>query len=284
MSAAKISWMVLFLACAACRTMPSEPKTTESKSSIAERSPDSPAAAPAAAYPNTALTAAVLEGLLPLPSGPLELQGTDEDTRRSQMYLDDLITQMGTLTSVCFLRTLDVRASLGRIPTGLDRTLSVPPERAWQVFESLLRAHGYVLVLSSPAQPVILDVLSLMPSPSRPEGARRSVIYVAPEDLPNWKRHPAFLITTTAALDSINVRDLSNSLRQLFTDPNSQQIVPLGNSNTVTITGFAPNVADLVEVLQRVDRSERERIAREAQVSGEHAREPEANLGVTKKP
>lgn len=39
----------------------------------------------------------------------------------------------------------------------------------------------------------------------------------------------------------------------MFTDPNSQQIIPVGNSNSLIITGFGSNVVSIVKMLRFVD-------------------------------
>ena len=51
----------------------------------------------------------------------------------------------------------------------------------------------------------------------------------------------------------VDVRTLSNSLRAMFTDARSQQIVPLGNSNSLPITAPASMMTTVVEMLARVD-------------------------------
>ena len=49
------------------------------------------------------------------------------------------------------------------------------------------------------------------------------------------------------------MRTLSNSMRTMFTDANTQQIIPVGNSNSLIITGFGSNVASIVKMLRFVD-------------------------------
>ena len=58
---------------------------------------------------------------------------------------------------------------------------------------------------------------------------------------------------TVLNLPNTDVRTLSNSLRTMLTDANTQQIIPLGNSNSVLLSGFGSNVAALAKMLQFVD-------------------------------
>ena len=66
---------------------------------------------------------------------------------------------------------------------------------------------------------------------------RRDAAFVASTELARWADHPAFLIRTQLVLPGIDVRTLSNSLRQMFTDAQTQQIIPVGNSDGLILTG-----------------------------------------------
>ena len=61
------------------------------------------------------------------------------------------------------------------------------------------------------------------------------------------------MITTMVTLPNTDVRTLSNSMRAMVTDPNTMQVIPVGNSNSLIVTGFGSNVAALVRMLQLVD-------------------------------
>jgi hypothetical protein len=80
---------------------------------------------------------------------------------------------------------------------------------------------------------------------------------VVPGDLVKWIDHPAFILTTTVQLDDLNVRDLCNSMRQMFMDPSSQRIIPLGDASSVLITSRASVLIPIVTFLQSVNESER---------------------------
>ena len=73
-----------------------------------------------------------------------------------------------------------------------------------------------------------------------------------PEDLDKFADQVATPITTVLHLD-IDARQLTNSLRSLMTDTNSQSAIPVGNTNSVILQGFASNVASLARILRLVD-------------------------------
>lgn len=282
MKLCQLTALCVALALSACRTSASAPaSSTRASEPVVEATP-APIAAPEPV--NSTVTAASIEALLSLPSGPLVLRGRELSDEGSVMTIEDLMRQMEALTGVRFLSLIETRAALGRLGLGLDSSLSVPPDQAWHVFEVILRERDYCLKVSSTSPVAILTVGPVLPQPGRGKTFMDDPSFVASSDLPNWKRHPAFAITTFVTFDSLNVRDVANSVRQMFSDPSSSRIIPIGNTNSVAISGFGAKVAELVEMLHQVDRNERERIAREARVSPAHARQAEAELGVTKKP
>ena len=61
------------------------------------------------------------------------------------------------------------------------------------------------------------------------------------------------LNTTVIHLPHTDVRQLSNSMRTMITDANTQQMLPAGNTNSMVLTGFASNVAALARMLRIVD-------------------------------
>jgi hypothetical protein len=219
-------------------------------------------------------TEPVADNLLPRPTGPLTIRGEDQQKNQWSMTLEELIREMERITPVRFVVTQESRAVLGRIPVGNFQPIVVPVEKAWTVFEGILCEQNFVLEFVSQTEPVVLSVKSTMPQAGRGSGAASSVIEVPVADLPRWRAHPAFVIRTTIELPDTNVRDLSNSLRQVFTDPSSQQIVPIGNSQSLLVTGQSGSVVALVKALQGIDASERKR--RESKAQQEQAQREKA--------
>lgn len=233
-------------------------------------------AASGIASKNAVADAQPADDFLPKPTGPLKIAGEDPQTNHGLTTLEEMIREMERITPVKFVVTQESRAVLGRIPVGNMSTIVAPPEKAWNVFESILCENEFLLAFLSRTDPIVLTITSTMPQAGRGAGsAKGHVVEVPVADLPRWRAHPAFLITTSVELGSVNVRDLSNSMRQMFTDPGSQQIVPMGNSNTLLITGLSGSVIPLVNMLQGIDAAERKRQEERAKVEQAQPGKPE---------
>ena len=132
---------------------------------------------------------------------------------------------------------------------GSASSIDVAAEEVQEVTEALLSMHQIALIPST--APGYVTVISL--ETQERNFVRRNAIYVPPEELDAWRTRAATLVTTSLELPNTDVRTLSNSLRTMLTDANTQQIIPVGNSNTLLLTGFAPDVHAFVGMLQRID-------------------------------
>lgn len=194
---------------------------------------------------------------LPPAKEPLHL--VPGDTKK-ELTCRDLLTELARVTGVTFSVPSDLKTSLERSQLGLSGGLDVPAESAWSTAESLLVAHEYLLEILS-REPFIVGLTSSI-SQARGPAPRNRAPFVSPESLSAWAEHPGFLIYVTLDLRSINTRDLSNSMRQMFTDPQTQQIIPMGNTQALLLCGTGRQVADLAHLLLRMDEAERERCDR----------------------
>jgi hypothetical protein len=191
-----------------------------------------------------------------------------------------MIAEMERITPVRFVVNQETQAMMGRISVGNLQRIVVPPAEAWTVFESILCELEFNLSFVSNGTPPILSVSSSMPMGGRGSATAKAV-EVAVADIPRWRAHPAFTIATNLELPDVNVRDLSNSLRQMLTDPSSQQIIPIGNTNTLMIIGRSGAVVPLVKMLQGIDASGRKHREREAQ--REQEKREQVDKGATPK-
>ena len=82
---------------------------------------------------------------------------------------------------------------------------------------------------------------------------RQDALYIQPDDIPKYADQPAVLIQTVVTMPHTDVRTLSNSLRAIVTDPNTLQVIPVGNSNSLILQGFGSTIAALVRMLELVD-------------------------------
>jgi hypothetical protein len=159
----------------------------------------------------------------------------------------------------------ETKAMVGRIPVGNMRTIVVPPDRVWPVFEAILSQLEFGLAFMTPDDPTIFSVISFTPQSWRPTPTPAEfAVQVPVEDVPAWKEHRAFMITTTVSLNHVDVRELANSMRPILMDPNMQQVVPMGETNSLMISGRAAWVAEFVKSVQEINEFERVRHQNEA--------------------
>jgi hypothetical protein len=203
-----------------------------------------PRQAPAAA--RTAAAAAA-EDPLPMPSSGLSIPAPSEDGPKALW----LVEELARIGGVHVMASGECRRILERIDLGLFGPVEVPPEQVWSFAEGLLIANNFCLQVLRVEEPRLVRVSSL--DTNERNAIRSSSLVVPMESIALYTRHPAQLVTTVLTLPHTDVRTLSNSMRTMLTDANTQQIIPVGASNSLILTGFGPSIASLVEVLRKVD-------------------------------
>jgi hypothetical protein len=187
-------------------------------------------------------------GLLVPPSKGLHL----EQPEGRKLKLIDLFDQYAQLMGWRVLADPDTRNQLVTLDCGFKLPVDVPAEGVHAFVEGFARANGFVLGFVHAREPVLLRIESLrVAGKGDPKG---DAAFVPAAELARWAAHPAFLITTCVDLPGIDVRTLSNSLRQQFSDQQTQEIIPLGDSNGLVLTGFATDVVSLVSSLGELSR------------------------------
>lgn len=133
----------------------------------------------------------------------------------------------------------------------LDRNLVVEPEELQQVFETLMIGADFAIfpVLSEPTP--VFSVHSLQ-GPGR-SNLRSRAISIDPENTAILEKHPAVIFQTMLHLPNVDTRQLSNAMRTMITDANTQQLLPAGNSNSLLMLGFGVQLADLRSMLLAID-------------------------------
>jgi len=208
---------------------------------LASFTPAAPATAPAAQTP------VKMEDMFPMPKEGLTI--TVDHVGDKSMRLDALVDEFSRVTGITIQTVKDSQSNLRAVPIGLNRTIVVPPSEVYRIFETLLVANEFALIHLSDVEPRIWVVQSFT---ARGPQLRSNALYVAESDLGQWASHPATLITTTVNLPNTDVRTLSNSMRSMFTDANTQQIIPVGSTGLL-VTGFAGNVNALVRMFRFID-------------------------------
>jgi general secretion pathway protein D len=130
----------------------------------------------------------------------------------------------------------------------------VPIREFYSFYQAMMFIHGYILTRVGPDPISVVLVQPVQPVAGKPTNVRNEAVYVTPDELPNIASQVATQVVTVLHLPHTDVRQLGNSLRGLGADPSGQQsVIPVGNTNSVILNGFASNVASLARILQLVD-------------------------------
>jgi type II secretory pathway component GspD/PulD (secretin) len=181
--------------------------------------------------------------LFPAPSAGISIP---DDTK-----LEKLVAEFSKVTGITAIFDPETRMLLQKSTTGLNRAVDVPATEVYSFVESVLVQNDLYLTVLHERDPRLFSVHSR--NPSRP--MRETPLLVASKDVASFAQHPAILITTILDLAHTDVRTLANSMRTMFTDANTQQVVPVGNSNSLIVTGLGGNVASIARMLQEADES-----------------------------
>lgn len=166
------------------------------------------------------------------------------------------------LTKVCELYTGIVFTyddatsnALAQAKVRLIGTKRVPKSEIYSFYQILMFIHGYILTRVGPEPLSIVLVQPVTPvGGQRPNNVRNESVYLTPEELEEYASQVATQVVTVLHLPHTDVRQLGNSLRGLATDPSgAQNVTPVGNTNSVILTGFASSVASLARILKLVD-------------------------------
>lgn len=170
----------------------------------------------------------------------------------------DLVSDYTRLTNQHIQADAGTRNFLESTPTGLTRSVVVPKGQVQSFFEGLLAQNSFVLTVINPTEPRLLGITSLQ---TGQRGALRSQAFFVPaEAIAGWADNPASLVTTVVHMRNTDVRQLSNSMRVLLTDQNTQTMMAAGNTNSMIITGMGTQVAYIVEMMRQVDAAAAEQV------------------------
>lgn len=203
-----------------------------------------------AAFLPAAPEAAAALDLFPPPADGLTIPAYEPDG----WTMEQLLSEYGRLTEQHFMYGEATRAQLRQARVPLDEWLFIEPENVHSIVETLVTESDFVFSVAREADPRLISVQS---SKGNRVNLRQSARYVPVDELAQWEDHPAFLVHTVLTLNHIDVRTLTNSMRAMLTDANTQQIIPLGNGNSLILTGFGPQVATLARMLQQVNEEAR---------------------------
>ncbi|MEM9801916.1 MAG: secretin N-terminal domain-containing protein [Planctomycetota bacterium] len=164
-----------------------------------------------------------------------------------------LVRAYGELTGVHFSYDQETETLLEGTTVRVDRNLTVDAENVPLFVESMLVRANFALRVMSTEGVRIADVVSLQTVARN--NIRSGAIRIPGDRIDIARAHPAVIFTTTVEMNNSDVRQLSNAMRTMITDANTQQLLPAGTSNSVVIVGFGRNLADLADLLREIDRA-----------------------------
>jgi hypothetical protein len=182
----------------------------------------------------------------PAPQKGMSIQLSAEKMPR----LSDLLGEFSRATGMTVVSDEPTRRMLDA-SCGLNQDVEVPPGQVYGFTESVLSYHGFLLYHLRSDAPRLLGITH--PRALNESSGTIKPVYVPVEGLAAWKDHPAFLVQTMISLANVDVRTLSNSMRAVFSEQRTQQLVPLGNSNSLLITAPAAMATNVIEMLRRAD-------------------------------
>lgn len=200
------------------------------------------------------------DGLFPAAIEDLALAWPDGS---EGLTLLDVVHAYGAVTGQRLAMPADTINALRSTKAPIDRPTSVPASEVQGFVEAMLRSEDVVLTIDRSTEPRLVGVHSLQTH--RRNGIRGRALAIDSGDLDTMRKHPALLFTTVVHLPNTDVRQVSNSMRTLIVDANTEQMLPAGNSNSMVVVGFGPKLADRVEQLRSIDAA-----SAEAQVSVSH--------------
>ncbi len=180
------------------------------------------------------------------------------DDTATEMTLAKFVEACNQVTDINFTYTNETALLLQGATIRLLGSKEVPKTDFYSFFQIMMIINDFVCSRIGP------DHLSVVLIESLKTGARNTVkadaVHVSPDELDNYADQPATLITTVIHLPNTDVRQLSNSMRTMLTDANTQQMLPAGNTNSMILTGFGSNVAALARMLTIVDQASIEEV------------------------
>lgn len=186
------------------------------------------------------------------PAARIELRiPPPENDEWDRMSILDLIREYEEITQQVALLDEDTYGLARQRRVQASTGMVVEPEDAQYVFESLLIASDFVLTAPGSLEKPMFKVASLQ---SQGRSSLRSGATTIPASrLDEARRHPAVLFTTTIELPHVDVRQLSNTLRTMVVDANTQQILPAGTTQSMVLVGFGDWIASMADRLRAID-------------------------------
>lgn len=129
----------------------------------------------------------------------------------------------------------------------------IPKGEFYEFYQILMFIHGFTITKVGPDHLAVYLIQPLSPTKAPTSSLKDEAIYVEPADLDKFADQVATQIMTVLHLPNTDVRTLGNSLRGLTGNDQTGTIMPVANTNSVVLRGFAPNVVAIARILSLVD-------------------------------
>ncbi len=132
----------------------------------------------------------------------------------------------------------------------------IPKAEFYEFYQILMFINGFTITKVGPDHLAVYLIQALGGQAGARGGTslKDEAIYVLPDELERYADQVATQIITVLHLPNYDVRTLQSTLRPLM--PNDQSgngIMPVGNTQSVVLRGFAPNIVALARILRLVD-------------------------------
>lgn len=133
----------------------------------------------------------------------------------------------------------------------------IPKSEFYEFYQILMFIHGFTITKVGPDHLAVYLIQSSSPAQA---AAGRTVlkddaIYILPDEIDKYADQVATQIMTVMHLPNTDVRTLGSSLRGIIGGQgnNEQPILPVANTQSVVLRGFASQVVSLARILRLVD-------------------------------
>ncbi len=189
----------------------------------------------------------------------IQSQGDDyiltfSEDAQSAMTLEQFVKTCQEATGLNFVVPPDSESLLSTQKVRMFGQKRIPKRDFYSFFQIIMFINDFacIEVGSGPLRVIVVQQLSQANGRTGTNIKQRAE-YVLPDELDRYADEPATLITTVVTLPNVDVRQLSNSLRALMSDNVTQNMLPVGNSDSLVLTGFGTNIWQLVQLLVLVD-------------------------------
>lgn len=170
------------------------------------------------------------------------------DESKEAMNLEQFIKICQRNTAINFTFSTDTQAVLKSTKVQMFGPKVIPKDEFYSFFQIIMIINRFVCTRIGPEHLSVVVVASL-DSPAR-SNVRGDALYITAEEVDRYADQPATLVQTVLHLPNMDVRTMGNSMRAMVVDPNTMQLVPIPESNSLILIGFGSNIAALVRMLR----------------------------------